>query len=143
MSVAAPIICLVDDDPSVLRSLHRLLASEGYAVLAFSQPAEFIRHAASHPVPLAVVDYAMPGLTGLQVQNCLHSLAPDTPVIMITANTDPAISAQIRAGGVRALLHKPFPNEIFLTAVREALDLPDPSSPAISPPCLTPHPALS
>jgi two-component system response regulator FixJ len=134
MSVAAPIICLVDDDPSVLKSLHRLLASEGYAVLAFNNPAEFIRHATGHPVPLAVVDYAMPGLTGLQVQSCLHSLSPETPVIMITANTDPAVTARIRAGGARALLHKPFTNDAFLAAVRDVLGHPDPSSPAISPP---------
>jgi FixJ family two-component response regulator len=142
MSVAAPIVCLVDDDPSVLKSLHRLLGSEGYAVLAFSNPAEFIRHATTHPVPLAVVDYAMPGLSGLQVQSCLQSLSPDTPVIMITANTDPAVNARIRAAGVRALLHKPFTNDAFLTAVREVLHRPDASSPAISPPGSTPHSIL-
>ncbi len=121
MSIPAPIICLVDDDPSVLKSLGRLLAGEGYALLSFRDPAEFIKHAAGHPVPLAVVDFMMPGLSGLQVQNCLHSLSPETRVIIISAAGDPQLRASALAGGARAFFPKPFDEAAFLAAVSEAL----------------------
>ena len=121
VSGAAPIICLVDDDPSVLKSLGRLLAAEGYALLSFSDPAEFIKHAASHPVPLVVLDYQMPGLTGLHVQNCLHSLSPESRVIVISASEDDHIRAAALAGGARGFFHKPFDQDALLAAVREAL----------------------
>ncbi len=111
----------MDDDPSVLKSLGRLLAAEGYALLSFSESTEFIKHAAGHPVPLAVVDYRIPGLSGLQVQNCLHSLSPDTPLIMISASGDPQLRASAMAGGAHAFFHKPFNEEEFLAAVSHAL----------------------
>lgn len=117
---AAPIICLVDDDPSVLKSLGRLLAVEGYAMLSFNSPVEFIRHAAGHPVDLAVLDFAMPGLSGLQVQDCLRGLSPGARVIMISASEDLEVGSQALAGGACAFFHKPFDHDRFLAAVRGA-----------------------
>lgn len=118
---AAPIICLVDDDPSVLKSLGRLLAVEGYSMLSFSSPVEFIRHAAGHPVDLAVLDFTMPGLSGLQVQDCLRDLSPGTRVIMISATEDLEVGSQALAGGACAFFRKPFDHDQFLDAVRVAL----------------------
>jgi FixJ family two-component response regulator len=119
---AAPAMCVVDDDPAVLKSLGRLLGSEGYEVITFASPAEFIRHVSDHPVPLVVVDFMMPGLSGLQVQETLRILSPDTRLIMISAATDPEIDARFLAGGAVAIFHKPFDEDEFLDAVRRALD---------------------
>lgn len=121
VTAPSPIICLVDDDPSVLKSLGRLLSSEGYALLSFHNPAEFIKHAATHPVPLAVVDFMMPGLTGLQVQSCLRSLSPGTRVIVISATDDLQVRSAAMTAGARAFFPKPFDEGDFLRAVQEAL----------------------
>jgi len=133
----APIICLVDDDASVLKSLGRLLTYEGYALLLFRDATEFISHAAHHPVPLVVVDYMMPGLSGLQVQECLHSLSPDTRLIMISADGDPQVRTRAMAGGACAFFHKPFDDTDFLASVGAAITgtsyLPQPISPILSP----------
>ncbi|MEK7949196.1 response regulator [Luteolibacter soli] len=117
-----PAMCVVDDDPAVLKSLGRLLGSEGYVVRTFGNPAEFIRHACDHPVPLVVVDFMMSGLSGLQVQERLRALSPETRLIMISATTDPEIDARFLAGGAVAIFHKPFDEDEFLDAVRRVLD---------------------
>lgn len=116
-----PAMCVVDDDPAVLKSLGRLLGAEGFAVLTFGNPAEFIRHASDHPVRLVVVDFMMPGLSGLQVQESLRVISPETRLIMISAATDPEIDARFLEGGAVAIFHKPFDEDEFLDAVRRAL----------------------
>ena len=114
-------MCVVDDDPAVLKSLGRLLGAEGFAVLTFGNPVEFIRHAADHPVRLVVVDFMMPGLSGLQVQESLRAISPETRLIMISATTDPEVDARFLDGGAIAIFHKPFDEDEFLDAVRRAL----------------------
>jgi FixJ family two-component response regulator len=117
----APDIYLLDDDPSALKSLGRLLTAEGYAVRSFAAVVEFIQAAAKRPAPLAVLDFMMPGLTGLQVQQCLRGFAPDTRVIMISGTHEAAVRDQALQAGARAYLPKPFDDETFLNAVRDAL----------------------
>ena len=121
MIPANPIICLVDDDPSVLRSLERLLTLEGYAVLLFRDPIDFVKHAAGHPVTLAILDFVMPGLSGRQVQECLRSLSPDTRVIMLSAAGDRDLRIAVMENGAHAFLDKPCRDEELLAAVRDAL----------------------
>ena len=116
-----PVMCVVDDDPAVLKSLGRLLGAEGFEVVTFGSPADFIRHASDHPVPLVVVDFMMPGLSGLEVQESLRVLSPQTQLIMISATTDPEIDARFFAGGAVAIFHKPFDEDEFLDAVRRVL----------------------
>ena len=116
-----PDIYLLDDDPSVLKSLGRLLTAEGYGVRSFSAAVDFIQSVAACPVPLAVLDYMMPGLTGLQVQHCLRGLAADTRVILISATQEAAVRDQALQAGAYAYLSKPFDDETFLNAVRDAL----------------------
>jgi two-component system, LuxR family, response regulator FixJ len=117
----APVIYLLDDDSSFLRSLSRLLAAEGYVTRSFVTVVEFLQAAASEPTRLVVLDYMMPGLTGLQVQDCLRSFAPETRVIMISAANLSAIRDQALRAGACACFFKPFDDETFLKAVRDAL----------------------
>jgi len=116
-----PIIYLLDDDPSVLRSLSRLLAAEGYASRSYSTVVEFLQAAASEPTRLAVLDYMMPGLTGLQVQECLRSFVPQTRVIIISAANLSSVREQAMRAGACACFFKPFDDATFLKAVHDAL----------------------
>jgi two-component system response regulator FixJ len=114
-------VCLVDDDPSVLKSMHYLLASEGFKVRPFNKAEDFLAHASTHHVPVVVTDIWMDGVTGLEVLARLCAISPETRVIVITAREDLAARATAMAIGPVAFFMKPFDDEKFITAVRDAL----------------------
>ena len=115
-------VCVVDDDPSVLKSIHYLLASEGFRVRTFSKAEEFLTHASNQYVPLVVTDVWMDEVTGLEVLARLCAISPKTRVIVITAREDLAARATAMAIGPVAFFMKPFDDEKFIAAVRDALN---------------------
>jgi two-component system, LuxR family, response regulator FixJ len=114
-------VCVVDDDPSVLKSIHYLLASEGFKVRAFNKAEDFLAHASTHHVPVVVTDIWMDKVTGLEVLARLCAISPKTRVIVITAREDLAARATAMAIGPVAFFMKPFDDEKFIAAVRDAL----------------------
>ena len=114
-------VCLVDDDPSVLRSMQYLLASDGIKVRAFNKPEDFLAHAATHSVPVVVTDIWMEKVTGLEILARMCALSPRPRVIVITARDDLAARATAMQIGPVAFFIKPFNDEEFLTAIRLAL----------------------
>ena len=115
------IVCLVDDDLSVLKSIERLLASDGFSVRAFNKPKEFLTHVQAHTVPLVVLDIWMEEMSGLEVQTQLSALSPQTRVIIITGREDQTAKLAALQLGVIAFFTKPFDDDQFLNAVRGAL----------------------
>jgi FixJ family two-component response regulator len=118
---SADTICLLDDEPSVLKALARLLASDGLHAQKFCDPACFLEHARSHPVRLAVIDIRLPGITGLEVLAALRVSSPDTRVIVMTGENNPAHRSEAMAGGASAFFFKPFDDRAFLASVRGAI----------------------
>ena len=112
---------MVDDHPSVLRSMSHLLASDGVKVRAFNKPEAFLAHAANHPVSVVVTDIWMEGVTGLEILARMCAVSPRPRVIVITARDDLAARATAMAIGPVAFFIKPFNDEQFLAAVRDAL----------------------
>src|SRR4051812_45333539 len=117
-------VCLVDDDPYVLRSMQNLLASDGIEVRAFNKPEDFLAHAAMHSVPVVVTDIWMKGGTGLEILARMCAISPPPRVIVITARDDLAARVTAMQIGPVAFLLKPFNDEKFLAAVHEALEPP-------------------
>ena len=117
-------VCLIDDDPSVLKSMHYLLVSEGFAVRPFNRAEDFLKHAITHQVRVVVTDIWMERVTGLEVLARLCAISPRTRVIVITAREDLAARATAMAIGPVAFFMKPFDDEKFIAAVREALGRP-------------------
>jgi len=117
----AEIVCLVDDDLSVLKSIERLLASDGFSVRAFNKPKEFLTYVQAHAVPLVVLDIWMEEMSGLEVQAQLSALSPNTRVIIMTGREDPSAKLTVLQSGVIAFFTKPFDDDQFLNAVRGAL----------------------
>ena len=115
------IICLVDDDPLVLRSTGLLLASDGFVVRQFDKGEDFIAYIASHDVPLVVLDIWMEEMTGLEVLARLCAISPQTHVIVITGHEDSAARLLATQIGTVAFLIKPFDDEQFLDVVHRAL----------------------
>ncbi len=114
-------VCLLDDDVSVLNSMRFLLLAEGFKVRAFSNSEEFLAYANSNPVPVLVTDVWMDRVTGLEVLARLCAISPKTKVIVITAREDAAARATATAIGPVAFFIKPFDDEKFVAAVRQAL----------------------
>ncbi len=118
------LVCLVDDDPMMLRSTGRLLFSHGFAVRSFNNGEDFIAHVASHKVPLVVLDIWMEEMTGLEVLARLCAISPETHVIMITGHEDSAARITAMQIGIVAFLLKPFNADQFLEMVHRELDHP-------------------
>src|SRR5205809_7389498 len=93
---SSEIVCLVDDDPLVLRSTGVLLVSGGFTVRRFDKGEDFITYVASHDVPLVVLDIWMEEMTGFEVVARLRAISPQTHVIVITGREDSA--ARIKIG---------------------------------------------
>ena len=122
---SSEIVCLVDDDPLVLRSTGLLLASDGFAVRRFDNGEDFITYVGSHDVPLVVLDIWMEGMTGFEVLARLCAISPQTHVIVITGHEDTAARILAMQIGTVAFLIKPFDDEQFLEVVHRALGHPD------------------
>jgi two-component system response regulator HydG len=115
------VVCLLDDDPSVLKGLGRLFASADLHAETFSDPEEFLRYARTHRPAVAVLDVCMPQMSGLEVQSRLRELSPSTRVIVFTGKADALVRSTALNGGASAFFTKPFNDEELLTAVRLAL----------------------
>lgn len=115
------IVCLVDDDSAVLRSIERLLASDGFSARSFDKPKDFLAHVSTNAVPLVVLDLLMGEMNGLEVQAQISALSPATRVIVITGREDPKMKAAVLRAGAVAFFSKPFDDAQFLGAVRAAL----------------------
>jgi FixJ family two-component response regulator len=115
-------ICVVDDDFSVLESIYYLLVSVGFKVRTFKKPEDFLEHARTHHVPVAVLDIWMDRMSGLEVLAHLCAISPKTRVIVVTAREDIAARTTAMAIGPVAYFLKPFDHEKFISAVRDAVN---------------------
>jgi len=117
---SSSIICLLDDDPSVLKATGRLLSSVGWEVATFSDPHAFLRHAQTHHPRLVVIDIWMPVMDGLEVQRRLGEVSPGTRVIVLTGKDDRVVRWKALAAGAAAFCIKPERDGEFLASVQSA-----------------------
>lgn len=115
------VICLLDDDSSVLKAVVRSLSLAGWHVQGFSDPEQFLGHVKVHGAAVAVIDVWMPLMNGLEVQSRLRDVSPSTRVIIFTGKEDSDIRSKALKAGASAFLTKPLDDEELLTAVRCAL----------------------
>jgi FixJ family two-component response regulator len=121
--IASADVCyLVDDDPSVRKSISRLLESEGFNVRAFGEPEDFLNHMATNPVRLVVLDIWMERMTGIELVAHFRARSPGTRVIFITGHEGHAVKARVMRAGAFAFFTKPFDDQKFIAAVRDALN---------------------
>ena len=120
-TTASSVVCLLDDDPSVLKGLGRLFSSADLDAKTFDDPGEFLRYAQTHRPTVALIDVCMPIMSGLEVQSRLAKISPSTRVIIFTGKDDPLVRSTALNGGASAYLTKPFDDEELLTAIRLAL----------------------
>ncbi|MBI5386540.1 MAG: response regulator [Verrucomicrobia bacterium] len=113
-------IAIVDDDPSVLKGLARLLRSHGCAVGPFASGHDFLKSLAAAKPDCLILDVQMPEMNGLELQARLAALRVALPVIFITAHKDEATRQLALRGGAAAYLHKPVSDEPLWAAISAA-----------------------
>ncbi len=118
----AATVFVVDDDPSVLRALTRLFTAAGFKARAFASPAAFLEQHDSAAPGCLVLDVALPGLDGLQLQQALTASGCARPIVFITGRGDIPTSVRAMKGGAVDFLTKPVRDEDLLTAVRSAIE---------------------
>ena len=116
-----PLISIVDDDESVREALWGLVRSVGFAVSTFASAEEFVNSDQLGNADCLILDVAMPGMSGIELQRQLVADHNAVPVIFITAHEDEGIRAQALRGGAEAVLIKPFSEEALLNAIHSAL----------------------
>jgi FixJ family two-component response regulator len=122
MSDPAPTVYLVDDDASVLRGLSRLLAAAGMKVAAFDSPREFLQGLDPAAPGCLVLDVAMPGLSGPDLQQALAARRSELPIVFLSGHGDIPTSVQAMKRGAADFLTKPVDEEVLLAAIRNALE---------------------
>ena len=118
----APCVSIVDDDALVLRSLGRLLKSAGFAVRTFPSAHEFLAQHEPASSGCVVLDLAMPGLGGLEVQKRLASSANPFAVVFLSGQGDVTAGVEAMKAGAVDFLTKPIDREKLIAAVHAALD---------------------
>ncbi len=82
-----------------------------------------MNYAREHGVPLVILDLAMPGLDGLEVQAIIHKVSPESQVIVITARDEDSLREAALRGGAAAFFPKPFDDRELLSAMERALEV--------------------
>jgi len=123
LSMANPntdVVCVLDDDSSVLKAIVRSLSLAGWYVKEFSDPEDFLGYVKMHRAAVAVIDVWMPVMNGLEVQSRLRELSPSTRVIIVTGKDDSDTRCTALNAGASAFLTKPLDGEQLLNAVESA-----------------------
>jgi FixJ family two-component response regulator len=122
MTEAAPVVSVVDDDPSVRRAIKRLVESVGLQVELFGSAQEFLRSKRPNAPSCLVLDVRLPGISGLDFQRELADANIHIPIIFITAHGDIPMTVRAMKAGAVEFLTKPFRDQDLLDAIHLALE---------------------
>jgi RNA polymerase sigma factor (sigma-70 family) len=118
----APVVFVVDDDPSVRSSLKFLLSTVGLHVESFESADKFLHKNPPDAPSCLVLDVRLPGLSGLDFQRELAARKISIPIVFLTGHGDIPMSVRAMKAGAVEFLTKPFRDQDLLDAVRIALE---------------------
>lgn len=121
MTLTAPTVQIVDDDPSFLTATSRMLRASGFTVKTFSSASEFLAQLDIDAPGCVVADLQMPGMNGLDLQSALARSRNPVPILFLTGHGDIPSSVVAMRRGAEDFLEKRAPKEKLLDAVRRAL----------------------
>lgn len=121
MTITGSLVSVIDDDESVRESLPDLLREMGFAVQAFFSAEEFLASDFISLTECLIVDIAMPGMSGPQLQQELARRQQNIPIVFITAQKDELVRPRLIARGAVDCLFKPFSDTALLSALNAAL----------------------
>jgi FixJ family two-component response regulator len=115
------LVSVVDDDESIRESLPDLLRQFGYAAQAFSTAEAFLASEIVGQTSCLILDVAMPGMSGPDLQRELANRQQHIPIVFITASADRTVRPRLLAQGAVECLFKPFSEAALLDALNAAL----------------------
>jgi FixJ family two-component response regulator len=116
-----PLVSIVDDSESVLESLPDLLHFSGYDAEAFSSAESFLASPDIGGTNCLILDIALPGMSGPDLQRELKRFGYEIPIVFITAQDDQSLRPRLVADGAAAVLFKPFCDTALLDALSSAV----------------------
>jgi FixJ family two-component response regulator len=120
-NMGAQLIAVVDDDQGFRDALQLFLRTFQFQVEAFASGQEFLLSGRLDAVGCVVLDFAMPGMSGLEVQERLAARGLQIPIVFVTAHRDEYLGHRASAAGALAVLRKPVDDEQLVRLLREAL----------------------
>src|SRR5262245_59558956 len=121
MSRPTSVVFVVDDDVSVREALELLIASAGWYVETFESAEAFLARPRANVPSCVVLDYSLPRLNGLELQQHIAAERSEMPVIFLTGHADVPMSVKAMKAGAIELLTKPFSDDVLLSAIEQAL----------------------
>jgi FixJ family two-component response regulator len=116
-----PLVSVVDDDESVRESLPDLIGELGFAARAFSSAEEFLASDCVDQTRCLILDVAMPGMSGPELQRELKLRRRVIPIVFITAQREETVRPRLLEQGAVECLFKPFSDTALLGAINSAL----------------------
>jgi len=114
-------VAVVDDDESFARALGRVLRASEFDVRTFPSGEAFLAPNTFPPPDCLVLDIQLGGMSGVELQQRLHELGDQTPIIFVTAHDAPEVRTEAVQAGCVAYLRKPVASRALLEAVARAL----------------------
>jgi len=112
-------ILVVDDEPYVCDAVRMMLAFDGHQVQTASSGKEALTLFAKGKYDVVITDYAMPGMKGDELAVAIKSIAPEQPIVLITAYAEMLKSAETPLTGVDSIISKPFLLENLRAAIED------------------------
>jgi FixJ family two-component response regulator len=122
MTDATPIVFVVDDDISVRESLELLIRHAGWRPQLFESAQAFLDHPAVAVPSCLVLDFSLPGINGLELQERIAADRIDMPIIFITGYGNVPMTVKAMKAGAAEFLTKPFSDDLLLLAIRHAIE---------------------
>lgn len=116
------VVAIVDDDPSVRKSLQRLIRSAGWKAEAFASAQQFLARYETDAPSCLVLDLQLPGLNGLDLQKRLAEAGLEIPIVFLTGHGNIPASVQAMKAGAVEFLTKPIDEQDLFRAIQEAIE---------------------
>lgn len=123
MTFGKPIVAVVENDPSMVKALRRLLYAYGYKSEVFTSAEMYLQRDSAAPLSCLLLDVNLDGLSGIDLQRALVAMKMAPPIIFISGQgNEETIRTAVDMGCV-AFLHKPFESNVLSAAIKQALSI--------------------
>jgi FixJ family two-component response regulator len=123
LSTNRHVVAIIDDEPSILRGLKRLLDASKFTTEVFSSAEAFLEYDHASDVVCIVLDIHLGGISGIEMRRRLRAMGSTIPVIFMTALDSATVRKEAADVGCSAYLPKPFSGHVLIDSIRKVAPL--------------------